>query len=79
LARNCSGTLAEIAEKKRDYLKKYFIDKYTVGPMASTAEHKLTAWEKFLFGELNTNVFSEITSFSSQNEILLHNNKKPEN
>jgi hypothetical protein len=46
-------------------------------PMASTAEHKLTAREKLLFGVLNTNLFSENsakrTCFSSQNE----NNEKP--
>ncbi len=45
----------------------------------STVEHKLTAWEKFLFGVLNTNLFSENnakrTCFSSQNK----NNEKPKN
>jgi hypothetical protein len=47
--------------------------------MASTAEHKLTAREKLLFGVLNTNLFSENsakrTCFSSQNE----NNEKQKN
>ncbi len=47
--------------------------------MASTAERKLTAWDKFLFGVLNTNLFSKnnakSTCFSFQNE---NNNEKPE-
>jgi hypothetical protein len=46
--------------------------------MASTAEYKLTAWDKFLFGVLNKNLFSENnakrTCISSQNE----KNEKPE-
>jgi hypothetical protein len=47
--------------------KKYINNKYTVGPVVSTAEHKLTSWNKFLFGELNTNYSGEIT----QKEPLL--------
>jgi hypothetical protein len=63
--------------------KKSISNKYSVGPMASTAEHKLTAWDKFLFGVLNTKVFSgknaKRTCFSSQNEILLHKTKSQKN
>jgi hypothetical protein len=48
--------------------------------LKKTTEHKLTDWEKFLFGVLNTNLFSgnnsKRTSFSSPNKILLQKARK---
>jgi hypothetical protein len=64
LEQNFSGNSRNVAV----LYKKYISNKYTVGPMVSTAEHKLTAWDKFLFGVLNTNLFNgnkaKRTSFS---------------